>query len=137
MYDSLSETNIELLKPLVEDKELAKNFAKNFEKVVENWKNLDIDNERRINFLFKEFFKTWESWYYQYRKSTLESWVWESHKNVMFSYFNKPGVQEWWSLRRQAFSKESRDFLENSSEPDNPILTFEAINKIFKKMLQK
>jgi len=124
-YDSLNNTNIEFLKQLVEHERLGKIL----EKGTESWHNLNIDDKRTANFLFIQLYRHWENMFYQNKMKVFEGWLWTSHKNTMLSYFDKNGIKEWWSFRKQSFSKEFGEFLENSSKPNEVYKTVEELTK--------
>ncbi len=67
--------------------------------------------------------------FYQNKMKVFEGWLWESHKNTMISYFHKQGIKEWWSFRKQSFSKEFGLFLENSKKPDEIYQTVEELSR--------
>jgi len=116
-YDSLNDTNIEFLRQLIEDKVLGKLF----EKATLGWNDLGEDDKRTANFLFIQLFRHYENMYYQNKMQVFESWLWDSHRNTLISYFHHDGVQEWWRVRRQTFSDEFRIFLEKSEKPVDAI----------------
>ncbi len=76
-------------------------------------------------YLLTQLFRNWENAFYQYRQGTLEPYLWEAWRQVILSYFHQPGVQDWWQLRRTAYSKPFQEFLESSSRPDLPLDTTE------------
>lgn len=44
---------------------------------------------------------------------------------MILSYFHQPGIQEWWRLRRMAYSEPFKAFLESSSHPEAIVATTE------------
>ena len=116
-YDSFANSNREFLHQLIADKELGKLF----EKGIKSWMSLDEDDRRTSNFMFIQVFRIWENLYYQNKMKVLEPWLWKSNKNTITSYFHQKGIQEWWETRRQSFSEEFIDFLEESKKPENQI----------------
>lgn len=123
-YDSIANSNTRFLEKLIENPHLSKLF----EQAVESWDSLSLDDKRTSNFLFIQLFRMWENMFYQNRLKTLEPWLWEnSHKNTILSYFHYPGVQQWWSHRRQTFAPEFRSFLENSKKPENQIRVIDKL----------
>jgi hypothetical protein len=126
LYDSLASSNSEFMRQLVEKKELGTLF----ENAVQSWNHLNTDDKRTSNYLFIQLFRLWENIYYQNKMDTLESWLWKSYKNTMISYIHYEGIQEWWALRKQAFSNEFRVFLEKSKKPNSQIKMIDDLNKI-------
>lgn len=78
------------------------------------------------------FFKHYENMYFQYRCGHLTAATWEAWSTHMFLYFRQPGVQVWWSMRKNSFAPEFRAFLEASeralSEP-TPVDVFKQVPK--------
>lgn len=116
-YDSFANSNIEFLNQLVVNRELGKLF----EKGAKFWSDLEEDDKRTSNFMYIQMFRIWENLFYQNKMKVLEPWLWDSNKNTIISYFHLKGIQEWWQLRKQSFSKEFVDFLESSEKPKNEI----------------
>lgn len=128
-YDSFANSNREFLSQLITDPELGKLF----EKGTSNWNSLNEADKRTSNFLYIQMFRLWENLFYQSKMKFLEPWLWESNKNTIISYFHLNGIQEWWQFRRQSFSKEFVNFLENSSKPQNDIKIIEDLFQTKKK----
>ncbi len=128
-YDSFAHLNIEYLNQLIVDKDLGKLF----EKGIQSWNSLNEDDKRTSNFLYIQLFRIWENLFYQNKMTVLEPWLWQSNRNTIISYFHHPGIQEWWTVRRQSFSKEFVDFLESSKKPEASIKVIEEILKDLEK----
>jgi len=124
-YDSLNNSNIEFIKQLVEHERLGKLL----ELGSESWNSMDVDDKRTANFLFIQLYRHWENMFYQNKMKVFEGWLWESHRNTMISYFHKQGIKEWWNYRKQSFSKEFGQFLENSKAPKEIYQTVEELTK--------
>ena len=122
-YDSFANSNREFLEQLISNKDLGKLF----EKGTQSWTRLNEDDKRTSNFMYIQLFRIWENLYYQNRMKVLEPWLWTSNKNTIISYFHSVGIQEWWEVRRQSFSKEFVEFLENSKKPDDGIMVIEDL----------
>jgi len=122
-YDSLAKSNASFLSQLIQDPKLAKLF----EDAVKDWNSLSKDDKRTSNFLFIQIFRMWENMFFQNRMKILDHRNWKQHENTIISYFNYPGVQQWWQFRRQTFSEEFIKFLESSKEPKKPIIVIDDI----------
>lgn len=122
-YDSFANSNREFLHQLIMDRDLGKLF----EKGTKSWKSLNEDDKRTSNYVYIQMFRIWENLYYQNKMKVLEPWLWDSNKNTIISYFHLNGIQEWWQFRKQSFSKEFVDFLENSEKPNNEIKVIEDL----------
>lgn len=122
-YDSFANSNREFLHQLIADKDLGKLF----EKGAKSWNTLSEDDKRTSNYMYIQLFRIWENLYYQNKMNVLEPWLWLSNKNTIISYFHLHGIQEWWEVRRQSFSKEFVEFLEKSQKPDDAIKVIEDL----------
>ena len=60
-------------------------------------------------------------------EGTLEPVLWEAHERVILSYFHKPGIQEWWGTRAQAYSTEFQAFLDESEPPQTDLQTTQQL----------
>jgi hypothetical protein len=110
--DVINNTNIEFIRMLAENAELGKLF----EEASESWNELDETGKRTSNYLFIQYFRQNENMFYQNRIGVFDDDLWLSHKVILTSYFHKNGVQEWWAVRRGAFSEDFRNFLESSGK---------------------
>ena len=88
---------------------------------------MTVEEQRVCNLILVQNFRFWENAFYQWREGMLEPWLWESQKNILLSHFHLPGVQQWWSQRRMAFSREFGRFLEDSPAPADPVKPFTRI----------
>lgn len=128
-YDSFANSNREFLNQLIVNNDLGKLF----EKGTKSWNDLEEDDKRTSNFMYIQAFRIWENLYYQNKMNVLEPWLWNSNKNTIISYFHLNGIQEWWQFRKQSFSREFVDFLENSEKPENEIKVIEDLFESNKK----
>ncbi len=110
--DVINNTNIEFIRMLAENEELGTLF----EDASASWAALDDDKKRTSNYLFIQYFRQNENMFYQNRIGVFDDDLWLSHKVIVTSYFHKNGVQEWWAVRRGAFSADFRNFLESSGK---------------------
>ena len=122
-YDSLVRSNGDFLTPLIQDAALAASF----EGAVASWVELDEVQRPRIMYLLTQLFRHWENAFFQHQQGTLAPSLWVTWQEVILSYFHQPGIQEWWQLRRTAYSIEFREFLEASSPPLSGIRTTRQI----------
>lgn len=122
-YDSFANSNIEFLNQLIMNNDLGRLF----EKGIKSWSSLSVDDRRTSNYMFIQVFRIWENLFYQNKMKVLEPWLWQSNKNTIISYFHQNGIQEWWQVRRQSFSKEFVEFLEKSQKPENEIKAIEDL----------
>ena len=122
-YDSFANSNREFLHQLI----VHEHLGKLFEKGIQSWKSLSEDEKRTSNYMYIQLFRTLENLYYQNKMKVLEPWLWRSNRNTILSYFHHKGIQEWWEVRRQSFSKEFVEFLETSKRPENEIKVIDEL----------
>lgn len=124
-YDGLVQTSGDFLRPVIEDAGLARSF----ERLAGDWADATVGPEERTRamYLLTQLFRIWENVYYQWHQGLLEDWLWRAWQTVILSYFNQPGIQEWWQLRHMAYSEPFQAFLESASapEPERRIVTTE------------
>lgn len=118
-YDSMVRSNGEWLAAVIADPALADGF----EAAVGNWRGVKAEDRARIMYLLTQLFRHWENSFFQYRQGTLDAGLWMTWEGIMVSYFHQPGIQEWWKVRRHAYSTDFRAFLEGSSPPKEMIRT--------------
>lgn len=118
-YDALVRSSGEWLSPVIQDPDLAAAF----EAAVQGWDRVDEAQRGRVMYLLTQLFRTWENAYFQARQGTLEPGLWAAWRGVILGYYHRPGIQEWWQLRRHAYSSEFQDFLESSTPPPTLIRT--------------
>ena len=80
-----------------------------------------------MNYLFTQLFRLWENAFFQRQEGTLDPTLWAAWEHVMCSYFQQPGVQEWWPARRLAYSSKFRDFLEASGPVPDGLRTWQQL----------
>ena len=122
-YDSLVRSNGDWLGPVIQDAVLAANF----EVAVASWSDVEEPQRPRVMYLLTQLFRHWENAFFQQEQGTLAPSLWDTWQRIILSYFHQPGIQEWWKLRRTAYSDEFRNFLESSSPPASGIRTTRQI----------
>lgn len=118
-YDSLVGSNGEWLKALIGDPTLASSF----EEAVADWSRVSESERPRVMYLLTQLFRQWENTFFQHRQGTLDPGLWRTWSHIIVSYFHQPGLQEWWKLRRHAYSAEFAEFLESSAPPSAGLRT--------------
>ena len=124
-YDAMVRASGDFLLPIIQDASLARAF----EQAVARWSDPSIDEERRtrVMYVLTQLFRSWENAFYQHRQGTLEDWLWKAWERVILSYFHQPGIQDWWQVRRGAYSQPFCEFLETSACPPHDIKTTEQL----------
>ncbi|GMR14172.1 MAG: hypothetical protein BMS9Abin29_2411 [Gemmatimonadota bacterium] len=123
-YDSLVRSNGDWLAPIIQDAELAASF----EVAVASWAKVEEAQRPRVMYLLTQLFRHWENAFFQQEQGALAPSLWLTWQGIILSYFHQPGIQEWWQLRRTAYSNEFREFLEMSSPPPSGLRTTRQID---------
>ena len=118
MYDSIVSSLATFDRPLASDPQLARIF----EEAIDDWAGVDGVGRARVMHLLSTLFKQFENVHYQYRQGTLEAELWLGWRQLMLSYFSRPGIQAWWSMRRGFYSAGFRSFLEGE-HPEEALLS--------------
>jgi hypothetical protein len=117
VLDSLAQSIADVIRPMVEDRELMRAFHI----VVEDWHKATDDDRMRALPLFFSTFKLFENAWFQQRQGTLDPQQWQGwDAYIRMMYYHRPGVKAWWRLRRAVFAAGFRDYVE-SSEPVNEL----------------
>ena len=91
-------------------------IMRSFMRVMENPDTASEDDRLRAMPQFFALFKLFENAWFQQRQGTLDPEQWEGWDAYIRTYYHRPGVKSWWSMRRPAFAPGFRDYLE-SCEP--------------------
>jgi hypothetical protein len=110
VVDALAHAMVDLLAN--QEPELTRAFAN----AVEDWDgSSDEERWRALPLLFAQF-KLFENAWFQREQETLDAAQWDGWDAYMRIYFHSPGTQVWWSMRKAAFARGFRDYIE-STEP--------------------
>lgn len=76
----------------------------------------ELDDAGRLQFfsIMFGFFKHYENIYLQYRRGRITKEEWEPCSNHVLMFLGQSGVRTWWSMRKNAFAPQFRQFLEGS-----------------------
>jgi hypothetical protein len=118
MYDSIVSSLATFDRPIASDSLLARIF----EEAIDDWAGVDGVGRARVMHLLSTLFKQFENVHYQHRQGTLEPELWLGWRQLMLSYYRRPGVQAWWSMRRGFYSASFREFLEHE-RPEEELLS--------------
>lgn len=110
VVDALAHAMVDLL--AVQGPELTRSFAN----VTENWEGSSEDDRLRALPFILATFKLFENAWFQQRQGTLSAEQWQGWDAYMRTYYHRPGIKRWWSMRHPVFSIGFRDYLE-STEP--------------------
>jgi hypothetical protein len=129
MYQSLVESVVNFNTAFTQDPELAQAYLKG----LEDLDGLSEADRTRVAFALFSQFQMFQSMFYQRRLFTIEPDYWESWRALILSYYARPGVQQWWQVRREVFSKDFRDYIE-SEKLDRPVPGgWEAVQRLSSK----
>jgi hypothetical protein len=113
MVDSLARSIADVIRPMAEDRDLMRAFHV----VVEDWHGATEEDRMRALPLFFSTFKLFENTWFQQRQGALDPNQWIGWDAYIRMYYHRPGVKDWWLVRRAAFSPEFREYVENSQPP--------------------
>jgi hypothetical protein len=106
VVDALAHAMVDLFS--VQTPELTRAFAN----VVEDWNSASEEERvRALPFIFATF-KLFENAWFQQRQGTLDAEQWQGWDAYIRTYYHRPGVKTWWSMRRAAFAPGFRGYLE-------------------------
>jgi hypothetical protein len=124
VVDSLAHCLVDLLGPQASDPVSMRAFAA----VTEDWQGAtEEDRIRATPFIFATF-KLFENAWFQQRQGTLDIQQWEGFDVYIRMYYHRPGVKTWWQMRRAAFARGFRDYVERSE----PISELPPISRLFR-----
>jgi hypothetical protein len=120
VVDSLAQSIADLIRPMAEDRDLMHAFHV----VVEDWHGATDDDRMRALPLFFSTFKLFENAWFQQRQGTLDRQQWQGWDAYIRMYYHRPGVKDWWQLRKAAFAAGFRDYVKSSAPiPELPSVT--------------
>ncbi len=80
----------------------------------------ELSEPERLQFIsmVQQIFRVWEDAYYQHKEKRLDERIWKSMV-IQFSYYlSLEGVCRVWEIRKQAYSDDFRDFVDNTAPRD-------------------
>jgi hypothetical protein len=112
MFLTSSTNQSELTSYIFQDSEMARIFRVGQRDIG----SLTEDEQTRFVSFFASLFRTYEQMFQQDRMGLLDPEIWEARREAMIRAFRQPGVQSMWRMRRHAFSRSFRDFLDAAQE---------------------
>jgi len=64
------------------------------------------------------FFKHFEMMCVQYAQGVMDEETWNAWSTHIRMQFHQPGAQNWWNLRKDAFTPSFREYLDTSTAPE-------------------
>lgn len=77
----------------------------------------ELSEPERLQFvsMVQQIFRVWEEAYYQYEKNRLDERIWKSMVVQFSFYLSLDGVRRVWEIRKQAYSDDFREFVDNTA----------------------
>lgn len=95
------------------------NLGSSVAHAVEDWAAATRDERIVAHYYLFSFFRLCESAWYQRRADILDASQWEGWEKMARKYYHSAGVREvWWPNRGHAYSKAFRNFLAETTPPD-------------------
>ena len=110
VVDSLAKSISDLLRPAAESAELMRAIHD----VAEDYHHATNEDLLRSLPLLFSLFKLFENAWFQHCQGTLDPGQWQGWDAYIRMYFHRPGIQDWWRLRRAAFAPGFQNYLESS-----------------------
>ncbi len=81
---------------------------------------LELSEPERLQFIsmIQQIFRVWEDAYYQYQENRLDERIWKSMVVQFSFYLSLDGVCRVWEIRKQAYSDDFREFVDNTAARD-------------------
>ncbi len=97
----------------------------------ENMEQLTEQERGQFVFWFYSYFRILEQGYHHYLAENFNSSIWEGHARHAQSLLNTSGVAQYWEMRKDVFSPEFRDYIDDlASEESSAIPSFLAARKL-------
>jgi hypothetical protein len=91
---------------------LASGLTEVFSRGLEDYESLDEKEKLDFSFMMYDQFKAFENVHYHYLHGTLGEDAWEGWQRFIASYATAPGAQHYWSVRRDIYTPDFRNFIE-------------------------
>lgn len=122
VVDALAHSMVDLLS--VQGPDLIRAFAS----VNEDWEAATEEERlRALPFIFATF-KLFENAWFQRQQGTLGDEQWQGWDAYIRTYFHRPGIKTWWSMRHPAFASGFREYLEGTE----PIPAMAPLSQLFR-----
>jgi hypothetical protein len=126
MFQSLVEQILNFNTTFTQDAELGQVYFAG----LEDLDGLSEADRTRMAFALFSQFQIFQSMFYQHRLFTIEPDYWESWRELILMYYSLPGVQRWWQIRQNVFSKAFRDFLESEQRNSGVLSPRETVQRL-------
>ena len=115
MHEQVTQTYMSFLGSILVD---PGSFAAGFKSEHPDFADL---NDAQKAFFFSTmlgFFKHFEMMYVQYAEGVMDEETWNAWSTHIRMQFHQPGAQNWWNLRKEAFTPAFRKYLDSSVAPE-------------------
>ncbi len=92
-----------------------------------------LSEKERSQFLmwYLSYFRIIEQAYHYYLDGHFKQSIWDGHTRQIQSLVQSHGVQMWWGLRKNVYSSEFQDFIDEIAALDTDVLTSHELSKKF------
>ena len=94
------------------------NLADVFARAKDNFESLSETERLQFISMVQGIFRVWEDAYHQFHEKRLPEDMWEAMVVQYSGYLSLPGVMKVWSIRKMAYSKKFRDFVDVTKPVD-------------------
>jgi hypothetical protein len=90
-------------------------------KAVDDWRDLPTEERARTWHMLFQLFKAAESIHHHYETGLLDEGSWDGWQHLLTHYFTSPGLQTYWSIRREAFAPGFRSWVDSLTPPERRV----------------
>lgn len=106
---------------------LASGLTQVFSQGLEDYASLSEEQKLEFAFMMYDVFKAFENVHYHYLHGTLGEDAWGGWRRFIASYASAPGAQHYWSVRRDIFTSDFQNFIEELE----PAEDFKRVGHVF------
>ena len=111
--DSAAASLRDITRPLAENAELARIWRIG----LENLQSLDAEEQARFFHLSYQFLKAFETIHFHHVHALMDEQVWQGWCGLLQHYVAAPGIEHYWNLRHDLFSKRFQQFVSSLEAP--------------------
>lgn len=91
-----------------------KDLAELWHKGMQNYDDLNDSEKARFEFIWLAAFRIYDSLYFQIKRGTGETELWEAELKTLKWLFSAPGARSWWRQQKFAFSPGFNEFIDEN-----------------------
>jgi hypothetical protein len=103
----------DVTKPFAENAELARIWRVGLERL----ESLDAEEQARFFHSTYQFLKAFETIHFHHVHGLMDGQIWQGWCGLLQHYIAAPGVEHYWKLRRDLFSKRFQEFVSTLERP--------------------